>query len=152
MKKILASRLFTFVLGLVIAGSIGVYAVVKISAEDIEYNEGISVKDKIDDLYIKSNKYDTLTFTNMLSSWKDNASTSSNFQLTQFQNKYKKFKVVLQSGNGTCSAKIADAQWNQTTLNYNQEYLTTAGVYLIVVNNSPNTNGSACNYTFTFYN
>ena len=51
MKKILKSRIFIFLLGVVLAGSIGVYAGTRITADDVEYSEGISVKAKIDDLY-----------------------------------------------------------------------------------------------------
>ena len=50
--KILKSRIFAFVLGLVIAGSIGVYATIKMQADEIGYgDEGKTVADALDDLY-----------------------------------------------------------------------------------------------------
>jgi len=58
MKKILKSRLFTFILGLVIAGSIGVYAV-NVSSSEVSYDntnsgsEATTVEGAIDDLYSK---------------------------------------------------------------------------------------------------
>lgn len=54
MKKILNSRIFIFVLGLVIAGSIGVYATIKIQSSEIGYKEG-TVEDALNDLYSKAN-------------------------------------------------------------------------------------------------
>ena len=59
MKKILKSRLFTFILGLVIAGTVGVYAYT-VSSSNVSYDNSTSgleadnVKDAIDDLYEKS--------------------------------------------------------------------------------------------------
>ena len=53
MKKILKSRIFIFVLGLVIAGSIGVYATIKVQSSEIGYKDG-TVEDALDDLYKKA--------------------------------------------------------------------------------------------------
>ena len=60
MKKIINSKVFIFVLGLVVAGSIGVCAYT-ISSSDISYDNSASgieadnVKDAIDDLYTNAN-------------------------------------------------------------------------------------------------
>ena len=47
--KVFKNSIFTFVLGLIIAGAIGVIAI-SVSADDISYGNG-TVKDAIDDLY-----------------------------------------------------------------------------------------------------
>lgn len=58
MKRILKSRIFIFVLGLVIAGSVGVYAV-SVASSDVTYDntnsgsEATTVSGAIDDLYAK---------------------------------------------------------------------------------------------------
>ena len=63
-KKILKSRIFYFCLGIVIAGSIGVYAVAVASSE-VTYDNTTSgssattVKDAIDDLYTLANHFNT---------------------------------------------------------------------------------------------
>ena len=54
MKKLLKSRLFTFILGLIIAGGIGVYATSQILASDISYRNG-TVESALNDLYDKAN-------------------------------------------------------------------------------------------------
>ena len=51
MNKIFQNRIFIFLLGMIISGTT-VYAI-SISADQIEYSTGITVKDKIDDLYTK---------------------------------------------------------------------------------------------------
>ena len=53
MKKIFKNSLLTFVIGLIIAGSIGVYASIKIQSSEIGYKDG-TVEDAIDDLYTKT--------------------------------------------------------------------------------------------------
>ena len=53
MKKIFKNSLLTFVIGLIVAGSIGVYATIKIQASEIEYNN-TPLDQVLDDLYSKS--------------------------------------------------------------------------------------------------
>lgn len=50
MKK----NILFFMLGLIIAGSVGVYAAIKIQADEIEYKDG-TVEDALNDLYSKAN-------------------------------------------------------------------------------------------------
>lgn len=64
--KIFKNSIFTFVLGLIIAGAIGVIAI-SVSADDISYGTG-TVKDAIDELYndktaklVKIGDYNSLT-------------------------------------------------------------------------------------------
>ena len=49
--KLFKNPIFMFILGALIFTTVGVYATIKIEANEIEYSEGVSVKDKIDDLY-----------------------------------------------------------------------------------------------------
>ena len=50
--------------GLILAGSIGVYATIRLQANEVEYSNGISVKDKIDDLYdLSSNNIEVSNLT-----------------------------------------------------------------------------------------
>ena len=53
MKKIFQNRLFIFILGGIVFSSITAIAI-NISADQIEYSTGVTVKDKIDDLYKKT--------------------------------------------------------------------------------------------------
>ena len=50
MKKIFKNPLLTFVIGILIAGRIGVYATIRIQASEIDYN-GTPVDEVLDDLY-----------------------------------------------------------------------------------------------------
>ena len=66
MKNIFKNPIFMLALGLIIAGSIGVYATIKIQADEIGYKEG-TVEDALNDLYkttesriIPSNEYVTI--------------------------------------------------------------------------------------------
>ena len=54
MKKIFKNSLLTFVIGLIIAGSIGVYASIKIQADEIGYKDG-TVEDALNNLYTNAN-------------------------------------------------------------------------------------------------
>ena len=53
--KILKNPIFMFLLGAIIFTGIGACATIKLQASEIEYSEGVSIKDKIDDLYSKTN-------------------------------------------------------------------------------------------------
>ena len=57
--KVFKNSIFTFVLGLIIAGAIGVIAI-SVSADDISYGSG-TVKDAIDDLYTEKSIFNKLT-------------------------------------------------------------------------------------------
>ena len=50
MKKLFKNSLLTFVVGLVIVGSIGVYATIKVQSSEIGYKDG-TIKDALDYLY-----------------------------------------------------------------------------------------------------
>lgn len=49
--KLFKNPIFMFILGGIIFTTVSVYANFKIQADEIEYSNGVSVKDKIDDLY-----------------------------------------------------------------------------------------------------
>lgn len=51
--KITKSNLFFFLLGAIIFTGVGAFAAIKIDADKVNYSEGVTVKDKIDDLYTK---------------------------------------------------------------------------------------------------
>ena len=53
--KVFKNPIFMFLLGAIIFTGIGAYATIKLQASEIEYSEGVSIKDKIDDLYSKTN-------------------------------------------------------------------------------------------------
>ena len=57
--KIFRNPIFTFLLGIIIFAGINTYASIKAQADEIEYSSGVTVKDKIDDLYTKVNKVAT---------------------------------------------------------------------------------------------
>ena len=52
--KIVKNPILTFIIGGILFSSIAVFAATTISADHIEYAPNISIKDKIDDLYIKA--------------------------------------------------------------------------------------------------
>ena len=58
--KLVKNPLFTFILGIIISGSV-VFAATQISASEIEYDSTHSVKDKIDDLYTTATTFKNLT-------------------------------------------------------------------------------------------
>ena len=60
MRKILNSKIFYFMLGAIIFGSIGVYASALISSSDVTYNN-VTAKEALDDLYDKVNTMYTQT-------------------------------------------------------------------------------------------
>ena len=62
--KNIKNYLLMFILGGIIFSGISVYATFKAQADEIEYKNGVSVKDKIDDLYSFKNN---LNFDNILS-------------------------------------------------------------------------------------
>ena len=71
MKNIFKNPIFMLALGLIIAGSIGVYATIKIQADEIGYKDG-TVEEALNDLYGKTQKscsqdeiddYDNKTYT-----------------------------------------------------------------------------------------
>ena len=71
MKNIFKNPIFMLDLGLIVAGSIGVYATIKIQADEIGYKDG-TVEDALNDLYGKTQKscsqdeiddYDNKTYT-----------------------------------------------------------------------------------------
>ena len=136
MKKILKSRIFSFILGLVIAGSVGVYAV-NISSSDVSYDntnsgsEATTVAGAIDDLYdkvenntsnvcagIKKVELGTGTSYNIKSLYPGlyDKLTNDNFYYTM------NGSSVLASR--TCSGECVDrssGSYTQPTIAYNQE-------------------------------
>ena len=62
MKNIIKSRVFTFILGAIIFGSIGVYAATQYNASQITYNKNgkATVEAALNDLYTKNNNKLTL--------------------------------------------------------------------------------------------
>ena len=125
--------MIAFVLGAIIFGGIGVCATIKATADDIEYSEGVSVKDKIDDLYVIQNeKINSLqskvteyeTRPDSITIQHCNGGTIVFDELVQ---KYKKLKIILINGT---SAKYSFQLLNNSdvvvydNITLNQEYLT----------------------------
>ena len=83
MKKIFKSRVFAFILGAILFGSIGVVSAYTILANDIGYTpsnttwEVSNVKDAIDDLYSKNISIDKLLDSNIASG--DTSTVTANY-------------------------------------------------------------------------
>lgn len=152
MKKILKTPVFTFILGALIFGSIGVFAT--ISASSITYNN-TTVDLALDDLYGKASKYKTLSFYTTLQGWTKNSNVNNSYGIGQFKNKYNTVIIKLKnSSNGTCSATFYDKNWeNPTTVTYNQEYPTNSDSYVqLSLGGTITEAGGYCSYELTFTN
>lgn len=140
MKRIFKSRIFAFILGAVIFGTIGVVATVEILAEDVVYNHGTNVKDALDSIYTTqntavanlNNQVSTLQTTNT-----EQATTISELQTQlnesdryDFTNYTKNFNI----SNGTNIKRTASINVNQGT------YLVLADIEQAGSSSSSNTN------------
>ena len=86
MKKIFKTRIFTFILGFVVAGGIGVYAASQILASDISYKDG-TVESALNDLYSKANN--SIYYVGELNSTvTDNGATTSTFDIKNIYDDY----------------------------------------------------------------
>ena len=78
MKNIFKSRIFAFILGGIILGSIGVYAGSQILASDISYRDG-TVESALNDLYSKANSSNSNVGENYDLIW-DNSNIHASFE------------------------------------------------------------------------
>ena len=115
MIKLIKSRLFAFVLGALIFGSIGVVSAYTIFANDIGYTPSDStwkvdnVKDAIDELYTEANNNLSVRFGIY------NNSTLSMFYVMDFK-KYENFEVSEMdcANSGSGHFQISNANWTST--------------------------------------
>lgn len=127
MKKLIKNNIIGFILGAIIFSSITAFATIKIQADKVEYSEGVSVKDKIDDLYnIKNTTIDNLS--NQLDQ-KSASYNTLNEEYVTLLTKYNSEKGC-QFGSFTCDANCTGSA-GKTILNFKPTaFFTTAYNYV----------------------
>jgi len=136
MKKIIGSRVFSFMLGAILFSSVAVYATSTLLSRNVTFtpensNWNVSnVEDALNDLYNSTNQNEELILTFNPGT---NVSSFNKFDmrifLEQYQNKYKYFMVTEAVADPVvatkCSGIYMSSMWDQTTGNTfaNTEYL-----------------------------
>lgn len=173
MKKIIKNPIFTFILGILIFSGITVVSAYTIFANQISYTpkdttwkkengEDITnVSDAIDELYSKSNKFDTITI-RLKGESNSSVIGSGTLEFSNFKNKYKYFKVssLMTYGNSSnCKLYLYSNQQSDNLLgSSNTQYLVRSSTdgfdYSTVQLRSQSSSNSwaSCEANITFYN
>ena len=98
--------IIAFALGLIIAGSIGVYAAIKMQASEIGYND-TTVDQALNDLYTTSNRFNSINISFTSASYSNTINSQANFNFDEFANYYKYFKINSLTTNASTSYCVA---------------------------------------------
>ena len=158
MKKIFKSRIFTFILGAILFGGIGVVSAYTIFANDIGYTpkdtiwKVDNVKDAIDDLYSKAdNSTQEIIF--CAHTWGNNVKGGSNIAFANYN--YRKFKIKSFNylANSNAEFYFTDSNYNTIPAEINKEYsLNESNISYLYITEQVNASyGYSC-ITLEFYN
>lgn len=159
--KFIKSKLFLVLITAIIVGSVGVYAGTKINANDISYDSTHTVKDKIDDLYTKTNKeiLSELTLKMRTQATSTSYGSTTNYMLhyTKMSQFYTHFKITDVSCNNyaaeyaTKGLRITDSAYIELSKNVEYDFNTYNNIW---TNLKSTTNGQTayCDVSITFYN